>query len=80
MSAKKESVIVADDDPRLLRLVQFNLQQAARSGFGSPTQSFWPFSPAPAAEKRTSRPVAGPYEPCPCGSGKKYKFCCERKR
>lgn len=18
----------------------------------------------------------GPYEPCPCGSGKKYKFCC----
>ena len=28
MSAKKETVIVADDDPRLLRLVQFNLQQA----------------------------------------------------
>ena len=28
MSNKKEAVIVADDDPRLLRLVQFNLQQA----------------------------------------------------
>jgi DNA-binding response OmpR family regulator len=28
MNSKKESVIVADDDPRLLRLVQFNLQQA----------------------------------------------------
>ena len=28
MSTKKETVIVADDDPRLLRLVQFNLQQA----------------------------------------------------
>jgi DNA-binding response OmpR family regulator len=29
MNAKKETVIVADDDPRLLRLVQFNLQQAS---------------------------------------------------
>ena len=28
MTAKRETVIVADDDPRLLRLVQFNLQQA----------------------------------------------------
>jgi DNA-binding response OmpR family regulator len=28
MSTKKETVVVADDDPRLLRLVQFNLQQA----------------------------------------------------
>lgn len=28
MSNKRESVVVADDDPRLLRLVQFNLQQA----------------------------------------------------
>lgn len=28
MSAKKETVVVADDDPRLLRLVQYNLHQA----------------------------------------------------
>jgi hypothetical protein len=21
----------------------------------------------------------GPYDPCPCGSGKKYKFCCTAK-
>lgn len=21
----------------------------------------------------------GPYDPCPCGSGKKFKFCCARK-
>lgn len=20
-----------------------------------------------------------PYSPCPCGSGKKYKFCCKKK-
>jgi hypothetical protein len=22
---------------------------------------------------------AGPYEPCPCGSGKKFRFCCQRR-
>lgn len=29
----------------------------------------------------TSRPraLAEPYEPCPCGSGKKFKFCCRKK-
>lgn len=21
----------------------------------------------------------GPYDPCPCGSGKKFKFCCAKK-
>ena len=25
------------------------------------------------------RAVADPYGPCPCNSGKKYKFCCGRK-
>jgi len=24
-------------------------------------------------------PTPGPYEPCPCGSGQKYKFCCVAK-
>jgi uncharacterized protein YecA (UPF0149 family) len=36
---------------------------------------------APAARSpqgKSSQP--GRYEPCPCGSGKKYKFCCERAR
>jgi hypothetical protein len=23
-----------------------------------------------------NEPLCGPYEPCPCGSGQKYKFCC----
>jgi uncharacterized protein YecA (UPF0149 family) len=22
---------------------------------------------------------ANPYDPCPCNSGKKYKFCCSKK-
>ena len=29
---------------------------------------------------RLDRPKVGPNAPCPCGSGKKYKKCCMRKR
>jgi hypothetical protein len=25
-------------------------------------------------------PPRDPYDPCPCGSGKKYKFCCKTKK
>jgi DNA-binding response OmpR family regulator len=39
MSNKKETVIVADDDPRLLRLVQFNLQQAGYRVLSAPDGS-----------------------------------------
>lgn len=24
-------------------------------------------------------PGTGPYDPCPCGSGSKYRFCCKKK-
>ncbi|MCU0723463.1 MAG: SEC-C domain-containing protein, partial [Planctomycetes bacterium] len=29
-------------------------------------------------ETRFTEP--GPYDPCPCGSGEKYKFCCKKKK
>jgi uncharacterized protein YecA (UPF0149 family) len=35
-----------------------------------------PATPAVAAKKHA---VTDPYGPCPCNSGKKYKFCCGRK-
>ena len=25
----------------------------------------------------TAIKLTGPYDPCPCGSGKKFKFCCK---
>ena len=34
--------------------------------------------PVPATLTKKRR-VADPYGPCPCNSGKKYKFCCGRK-
>ena len=39
---------------------------------GRPSVSERPAPPRPP-------PATGPYEPCPCGSGRKYKFCCKRK-
>ncbi|MDD2454797.1 MAG: tetratricopeptide repeat protein [Kiritimatiellae bacterium] len=31
-------------------------------------------------DKRLIMKLTGPYDPCPCGSGKKYKFCCYQKK
>jgi hypothetical protein len=35
-----------------------------------------PASNAPTVRTSTPREIAGRNEPCPCGSGKKYKKCC----
>jgi hypothetical protein len=40
--------------------------------------------PVPRASSRTATraekyPGTGPYDPCPCNSGRKYKFCCRAK-
>jgi len=32
------------------------------------------------AQSMASLPKVGRNDPCPCGSGKKYKYCCGRKR
>ena len=42
----------------------------ARSSSGSPPRTL------PEAKPPFPAP-ASPYDPCPCGSGKKYKFCCK---
>ena len=65
-------------DPAALNafMVGFNLRQAARNGFGDAARPQWGASPAPSKAKRPP-PPANPYDPCPCGSGKKYKFCCK---
>jgi hypothetical protein len=48
-------------------------------GWGSPAPS--QSAPSPQAHSRKERyPGTGPYAPCPCKSGKKYKFCCRAKR
>jgi hypothetical protein len=41
-----------------------------------------PSGPSPPVHSRAADeayPGAHPYEPCPCNSGRKYKFCCRSK-
>jgi hypothetical protein len=42
-----------------------------------------PSGPSPLAHSRAGAgepyPGTGPYAPCPCESGRKYKFCCKKK-
>ena len=42
-----------------------------------------PFGPSSRAQSRAAAaeayPGTDPYAPCPCKSGRKYKFCCRRK-
>ena len=35
--------------------------------------------PIPEMSVKKRRALTDPYGPCPCNSGKKYKFCCGRK-
>ena len=53
--------------------------QAARSSFAGAMRSSWPFAGAQGMKQREFRPPVVRYAPCPCGSGKKYKFCCQQK-
>nr|MBP7460864.1 SEC-C domain-containing protein [Candidatus Delongbacteria bacterium] len=53
---------------------------AARSAVKAPAGEPEPEIPAEAKGHtlRRMQPKIGPNEPCPCGSGKKYKKCCGR--
>jgi len=51
---------------------------------GSDASSSWLIDPSPQTHRSVTRPVESSnpidrYAPCPCGSGKKYKFCCGKK-
>ncbi len=50
--------------------------QAHRGQEASATGSSAPPEPAKPKTYRRSRPKVGRNDPCPCGSGKKYKKCC----
>jgi hypothetical protein len=50
-----------------------------RSAFGSMDGFFSPRQSVLATKPKQKYPGAEPYEPCPCNSGKKYRFCCGKK-
>ena len=80
MAARNAGVDIQDPDALRAFVLQFNLQRFARSNFARATRSSGSHSYAPGSEQAKFRPPADRYDPCACGSGKKYKFCCEQKR
>jgi hypothetical protein len=59
---------------------------ALRDGGAAAPHLPWPTRTGPATSedmglptKTGNHPKVGRYDPCPCGSGKKYKWCCEKK-
>jgi len=77
MAAHHAGVDIQDPDALRAYMLQFNLTQFARSAArATPSGS----DPHTGSAQEQFRPPASRYDPCPCGSGKKYKFCCERRQ
>jgi hypothetical protein len=81
MAAHEAGVDIQDQTALSAFMLQFNLRQAARSRFAGVKQPSSSFTRAPEAEPREPKfsPPLSRYDPCPCGSRKKYKFCCGQK-
>jgi hypothetical protein len=77
VAAHEAGVDLTDEAALQAFMLRYNRQLAARPAPTRAAPEPWPFA-TKAAQK--SPPAAGPYEPCPCGSGRKYKFCCKGKR
>ena len=77
---------VRAETPDLCAAFLENLEDAGRLGGGRSLGRFVramrePFLKSSGASKTPERRVApklGPNEPCPCGSGQKFKRCCQR--
>jgi len=79
MTAHDAGMDISDPAALQAYMLEFNLQQLARSEFASATRSPWPAVNALLPKQQTTGPPVGPYDPCPCGSGRKYRFCCKQK-
>lgn len=79
MAAQKAGVNTCDQQAMSQFLVAHNLRLLARLEARRPAPVPPTTSPAaPPAPVRHSGPKTGRNEPCPCGSGKKFKKCCGR--
>jgi hypothetical protein len=79
MAALEAGVDLADEAALQTFMLRYNAQLAAGVLPPGAARGPWPFGSRPKAARETP-PAVGPYDPCPCGSGRKYKFCCKGKR
>jgi len=77
MAAEKAGVNTCDQRALGQFMVEHNLRQLARTQ-AQPPASVVPMASlaTPAIPLRHSHPKPGRNDPCPCGSGKKFKKCC----
>jgi preprotein translocase subunit SecA len=89
MNDIKETVVrnvfrvrLAEPQQPARRAPQATAEHAEVSAFGTPVpEGGGPPGAAPSKRRPVHRlePKVGPNDPCPCGSGKKYKKCCMKK-
>jgi uncharacterized protein YecA (UPF0149 family) len=76
MAAQAAGVDIGDRKALDAFMVEYNLRLMARSRWANAAESAQDRR-APRAAPPTIKPPIDVYAPCPCGSGKKYKFCCK---
>jgi SEC-C motif len=77
MAAERAGVDTSDENALRRFMVEYNLRQLARMEAAQTGSRPPPLSiTGPAVPVRHSQGKPGRNDPCPCGSGKKYKRCC----
>ncbi len=66
----------ADPEPPKQRAISSDVPQAAVANFDAMIQAMEKNQRAPAPRASADMGTVGRNDPCPCGSGKKYKKCC----
>ncbi len=77
MAAEQAGVDTCDENALRGFMVEYNLRQLARLEAAEQVPAPPTRTPlGPAVPMRHTQPKPGRNDPCPCGSGKKYKKCC----
>jgi len=79
MAAERAGVDTCDENALRRFMIEYNLRQVAR--IEAAPEAPHPRPPSivgPATPVYHSQPKPGRNDPCPCGSGKKFKKCCGR--
>ncbi len=79
MAAEEAGIDVCDQQALHRFMLVYNARRLAQLSGPPPTRvPPMPALPAPAPPVHRSHPKTGRNDPCPCGSGKKFKKCCGR--
>lgn len=73
-------IYTPEEQERMMALLQEPIIKVNRDYLGRLVKRMIPMTVPPTGKQMARRPPkVGRNEPCPCGSGKKFKKCCLRK-